>query len=87
VKGDWDQEVPDDVKNDFLLWLREPSLLEEVRIRRWLKGIEESAVNCSLHAFCNASKAAYATAVFVRKEYSYKFSWYKPDLECHRLSS
>jgi hypothetical protein len=70
MKGDWDQEVPGDVKNDFLLWLRELPLLEEVRIPRWLKEIEESVVNCSLHAFCDASKAAYAAAVFVRTEYS-----------------
>jgi hypothetical protein len=42
VKGDWDQEVPEDVKNYFLLWLLELPLLEEIRIPRWLKGIEES---------------------------------------------
>jgi hypothetical protein len=70
VKGDWDQEVPEDVKNYFLFWLRELPLLEEVRIPRWLKGIEESVLNCSLHTFCDASKAAYAAAVFVRTEYS-----------------
>jgi hypothetical protein len=27
-------------------------------------------VNCSLHTFCDVSKAAYAAAVFVRTEYS-----------------
>jgi hypothetical protein len=70
VKGDWDQDVQEDVKNDFLLWLRELPLLEEVTIPRCLKGIEESVVNCSLHIFCDASKAAYAAAVFVRAEYS-----------------
>jgi len=42
VKGDWDQEVPEDVKNYFLLWLLELPLLEEIRIPRWLKGIDES---------------------------------------------
>jgi hypothetical protein len=70
VKGDWDQEVPEDVKNDFLLWLQELPLLEEVRIPHWLKGIEESVVNYSLHTFCDVSKAAYVTAVFVCTEYS-----------------
>jgi hypothetical protein len=70
AKGDWDQEVPEDVKNYFLLWLRELPLLEEVRIPHWLKGIEESVVNYSLHTFCDVSKAAYETAVFVRMEYS-----------------
>jgi hypothetical protein len=70
VKGNWDQEVPEDVEKNFLLWLRELPLLQEVRIPRRLKGIEESVVNCSLHTFCDASKAAYAAAVFVRTEYS-----------------
>jgi hypothetical protein len=69
MKGDWDQEVPD-VKNDFLLWLRELPFLQEVKIPCWLRGIEERVVNCSLHTFCDASKAAYAAAVFVRTEYN-----------------
>jgi len=55
MKGDWDQEVPEDEKNDFLLWLRELPLLEEVKIPRWPRGIEECVVNCSLHTFCGAS--------------------------------
>jgi len=70
VKGDWDQKVPEDVKNDFLLWLRELPLLGEIRIPRWLKEIEESVVNCSLRIFCDASKTAFAAAVFVCTEYS-----------------
>jgi hypothetical protein len=37
VKGVWDQEVPEDAKNDFLLWLREIPLLEEIRILSWLR--------------------------------------------------
>ena len=89
MKGDWDQEVPEDVKNDFLLWLRELPLLEEVKIPRWLRGTEEGVVNCSLHTFCDASKAAYAAAVLSawNSILAYTFSWYKPDLECHHLSS
>ena len=57
------------MKNDFLLWLQEIPLLEEVRIPLWLKGIEESVANCSLCTFCDANKPAYAAAVFVRTEY------------------
>ena len=70
MKGDCDQEVPEDDKNDFLLWLRDLPLLEEVKIPRWLRGIEERVVNCSLHKFCDASKAAYMAANFVRTEYN-----------------
>jgi hypothetical protein len=70
MKGEWDQEVPEDVRNDFLRWLRDLPLLEEVGIPRWLNGIEDSVLNCSLHTFCDASKSAYAAAVFVRTEYN-----------------
>jgi hypothetical protein len=58
------------VKNDFLLWLWELPLLEEVKIPRWLRGLEELVVNCSLNTFCDSSKAAYAATVFVRTEYN-----------------
>jgi hypothetical protein len=70
MKGDWDQEVPEDVKIEFLIWLRDVRLLEEVKIPRWLRGIEDHMVNCSLRTFCDASKAAYAAAVFVRTKYN-----------------
>jgi len=63
MKGDWDQEVPEDGKNYFLLWLGELALLEEVKIPRWLREIEERVVNCSLHTLCDTSKAAYAAAL------------------------
>jgi hypothetical protein len=69
MKGDWDQEVPEDGKNDFLTWLWELPLLEEVKIPRWPRGIEEFVVNCSLHTFCGASFAAYVATVFVCTEY------------------
>ena len=68
LKGEWDQEVPDDVKKCFLRWLQKLPLLQEVKIPRWLKGMSERVVSCSLHTFCDASKVAYAAAVFARYE-------------------
>ena len=70
LKGEWDQEVPDDVRKCFLRWLQDLPLLQEVKIPRWLKGMSERVVSCSLHTFCDASKTAYAAAVFARFEYS-----------------
>jgi len=69
MEGEWDQ-VPENVRNEFLRWLRDLPLLEEVKIPRWLRGVEDSVLNCSLHTFCDASKSAYAAAVFVRTEYN-----------------
>ena len=70
LKGEWDQEVPDDVRKCFLRWLQEIQLLQEVKIPRWLKGMLERVVNCSLHTFCDASKMSYAAEVFARYECS-----------------
>jgi len=70
LKGEWDQEVPDDVRKCFLCWLQDLPLLQEVKIPRWLKGMSERVVGCSLHTFCDASKTAYAAAVFAHFKYS-----------------
>jgi len=70
LKGEWDEEVPDDVRKGFLRWLQDLPLLQEVKIPRWLMGVSERVLSCSLHTFCDASKMAYAAAVFIRFEYS-----------------
>ena len=70
LKGKWDQEVPDDVRKYFLRWMQDLPLLQEVKIPRWLKGMSEHVISCSLHTFFDASKMAYATAVFARYECS-----------------
>jgi len=86
MKGDWDREVPEEVRNEFLPWLRDHPVLEEVRIPRWLRGVEDSVLNCSLHTFCDASKAAYAAAVLFAQNTIrlFKFSWYRPNHEGHQ---
>jgi len=70
LKGEWDQEVPDDVRKGFLRWLQDLPLLQEVKIPRWLMGVSERVLSCSLHTFCDASKTAYAAVVFIRFKYS-----------------
>lgn len=70
MKGGWDEEVPDDVKNAFLAWLQKLPLLEEVKIPRWLMGMNDTITSCSVHTFCDASKLAYAAAVFLRLKYN-----------------
>jgi len=58
------------VRKCFVRWLQDLPLLQEVKIPRWLKGMSERVVSCFLHTFCDASKTAYAAAVFARFEYS-----------------
>jgi hypothetical protein len=88
-KGEWDQEVPEDVRNDFLLWLRELPLLEEIKIRRWLRVIEERVVNSRyIHFVMRIKQHTMYMFLSARNTiHEYKFSWYKTNLECHRLSS
>lgn len=70
MNGEWDQEVPEDVRKSFLLQLKDLHLLEEVKIPQWLMGIADHVLSCSLHTFCDASKAAYAATVFICLEYN-----------------
>jgi len=70
TEGRMDQEVPDDVRKCFLRWTQDLPLLEKARISRWLKGMSERVISCSLHTFCDASKMAFAAAGFPRYECS-----------------
>jgi len=67
LKGEWDREVPDDVRKCFLRWL------QEVKIPRCLKGMSERVISCSLlmrGQFLHIKNAAPV----------YKCSWFKPKL-------
>ncbi|XP_018406252.1 PREDICTED: uncharacterized protein LOC108782470 [Cyphomyrmex costatus] len=63
---DWDTEVELQIKEAFLLWLRELENLSQVKIPRWIFDTNESIL--SLHLFVNASQKAYAAVIFVRIE-------------------
>jgi len=69
MKGEWNQEFPEDVRTGFLLCLQDLPLLKEVKIPRCLMGIADRVLSCTLHIFCDASKAAYDPAVFIFLEY------------------
>ena len=45
LKGEWDEEVPDDVRKGFLRWLQDLPLLQEVKIPRWLMGVSERVLS------------------------------------------
>ncbi|XP_071577027.1 uncharacterized protein [Temnothorax nylanderi] len=64
-KINWDNEVPEDVKTDFNNWLQQLHWLKELCIPRCAFLQEE---NLSFHVFVDASKEAYAAAVFARTE-------------------
>lgn len=65
TKLSWDDGVPIEIENKFLKWYRELSLLNQVRIPRYTtKSLDFESM--SLHVFCDASKSAYSSVVFLR---------------------
>ena len=62
----WDDQVGENIKKSFLKWVTELKHLSEIKVPRCFLGRENGIINVSLHAFCDASKDAYATVIFLR---------------------
>lgn len=63
-KLDWDDEVPEKIKINWLNYQDELVTLGEIEIPRW---IELSNINeMTLHGFCDGSEVAYSAAVYAR---------------------
>lgn len=62
----WDTEVDEDILKEFLEWFKYLPCLEEIKIPRWIGKTITQNDNCSLHTFCDGSKGAYATVVYLR---------------------
>lgn len=69
-KLSWDDEVSVDIKNRFLSWVQDLDDLKNIQIPRCLLGKISEGDDVSIHTFCDASKLAYATVVFIRIENS-----------------
>lgn len=62
---DWDEEVTTKMLIEWNTYLDGLSLLSQVKIPRWL-GTKSDDTLVELHGFSDASKAAYAAAVYIR---------------------
>ncbi|XP_074641240.1 uncharacterized protein LOC141898990 [Tubulanus polymorphus] len=62
---DWDQRLPDELKNKWISWVEDLKQIQQLRIPRCLKnrGIISSK---RLHTFVDASVKAYAACVYMR---------------------
>lgn len=69
LKTGWDEKIPIELEREYKEWLSTIDYINQCRIPRRLA--EASLLECkvALHVFCDASKEAYASCVFLRTEY------------------
>ncbi|XP_042903539.1 uncharacterized protein [Parasteatoda tepidariorum] len=66
LKLNWDDDVDENIRREFLKWIEGVLYIEKINIPRYfgLSGAKKS----SIHFFCDASKLAYAVVVYIRVE-------------------
>ncbi|GIX70991.1 reverse transcriptase [Caerostris extrusa] len=68
TEANWDLPLPDELQSRFSAWYRGLSCISQLKFERRIGyGKRDS---WSLHIFCDASKNAYATVIFLRSESS-----------------
>lgn len=68
-KFGWDDELPADLKMQFIKWCNELNYLSDIEIPRNMMGKDHREGSClQLHIFNDACQLAYATSVFLRVE-------------------
>ena len=63
IGASWDEELPPPVRRRWLVWLRGLEALESLRIPR--PYASDNVNGFTIHTFCDASKDAYAAAVYL----------------------
>ncbi|KAL0871044.1 hypothetical protein ABMA27_004850 [Loxostege sticticalis] len=68
LQTNWDEELPDELANEFRTWLSGVESLRSLRLSR-LYAHTGGVTRKQLHVFCDASESAYATAIYWLVEY------------------
>ena len=63
---EWDQPVPEHIKETWTRWRSELKLLTTRHISRCYFPIDSSVASTEIHGFCDASERAYAAVVYYR---------------------
>ncbi|GBN16631.1 hypothetical protein AVEN_15888-1 [Araneus ventricosus] len=64
----WDNGIMGNLRKEFIQWFQDLKIHEEIHISRGINVTAENLKHCAIHAFCDASKEAYAAVVFLRIE-------------------
>ena len=62
-KFEWDDQLPEDIRNQWRELKSSLSLMHHIRIPRW---IGYTSTNAELHGFCDSSEKAYGAVIFIR---------------------
>ena len=68
MKVDWDDEVPESVRESWLKWRSELDLLSTKNVPRCYHDKTTSVTSMELHGFSDASELAYSAVVYLRME-------------------
>lgn len=63
---DWDEQIPCELKREWIQMLTGLSALNELQISRWLHFSAATAKRVELHVFCDGSSHAYAALAYLR---------------------
>ncbi|XP_067945305.1 uncharacterized protein [Watersipora subatra] len=64
---EWDEEVPSDIKTEWMTWMESLSDLEKLKISRCIKPPEFGEIaRTELHHFCDGSLSGYGACSYVR---------------------
>ena len=67
---DWDEKVPDTIKQKMRKWFQELQMLDLIKVDRCVRESEEQIeTNISIHSYSDASEVAYGAAVYFAVQY------------------
>ena len=67
---DWDEKVPDTIKQKMKMWFQKLQILDLIKVDRCVRESEEQMeTNISIHSYSDASEVAYSAAVYLAAQY------------------
>ena len=62
----WDEQLPEDIKQNWIAWKKNIPWLEKIKIPRWYGLTATDMGQLELHVFSDASQCAYRAVVYIR---------------------